>query len=274
MTKTIAAATAYLVLALVLGTAIAHAETPATAPAGGAKAPEVGAAERKILDDLEAAGEKHKTIRADVVYTVVNRELGDSGERTGWVAYDKGDDETPSRFRITFDHLKLGAGASRAEQVDYAFDGKWLTVAKHRIKNMTLYQVAAEGERVEPMRIGKGPFPMPFGQNADDVVKHFDVKTRPALSSDPKNTVYLRMTTRPEHAESMSVTRMELWIDAATHLPVKIRTRDKDKNSTTVTFDKTQSNKDVAASVFRIPRKLGWETVRRPLEGAGNIKPG
>jgi outer membrane lipoprotein-sorting protein len=71
----------------------------------------------------------------------------------------------------------------------------------------------------------------------------------------------------------MSVQRLELWIDRATNLPVKIRSRDKNKNDTTVTFEKIRTNQDVEANVFHVPRRLGWEVVRRPLKGAKNIRP-
>jgi len=256
-----------MVTALLAATAAGAATTqPATAPA-------VGAAEMKILRDLEAAGEKHRTIRARIDYHVELRELGDSETRTGYVAYRKGDAKSPTQFRVTFETLRLGAGRKTAEQVDYAFDGQWLTVAKHKIKNMTLYQLAAKGQRIEPLRIGKGPFPLPFGQKADDMIKHFEVLTRSPRPNDPKNTTYLRLTTRPSFVRQMSVQRIELWIDRATNLPAKIRSRDKSRNTTTVTFQKVRTNEPVAPGVFRIPRKLGWETVRRPLTGAGKIGP-
>jgi hypothetical protein len=245
----------------------------ARAGATPTSAPAVGPAETKVLKDLEAAGEKHRTIRADVDYHVVNRQLGDSETRTGWVAYRKGDEKTPTKFRVTFETLRLGSGRKTREQVDYAFDGQWLTVAKHKIKNMTLYQLAAKGQRIEPLRIGKGPFPLPFGQKADDVVKHFEVMTRSPRPNDPENTVYLRLTTRPEFAKELSVQRLELWIDRTIHLPVKIRTRDKSRNDTTVTFEKIRTNQDVAANVFEVPRRLGWEVVRRPLKGTAKIGP-
>ena len=66
-------------------------------------------------------------------------------------------------LRIAFETLRQGAGRKIRAKVDYAFDGQWFTVAKHRIRQMTRYQVAVKGEHVEPMRLGKGPFPLPFG---------------------------------------------------------------------------------------------------------------
>ena len=62
--------------------------------------------------------------------------------------------------------------------MDWAFDGQFLTEVKHRIKQQTRYQLAAEGQKIEPMRLGKGPFPLPFGQKVEEVVKYFDVTSR------------------------------------------------------------------------------------------------
>ena len=264
----------------VAGAAARGAGSPApaaTKPAspGGAAAtrPAVDPAAMKILKDLEAAGDKHKTIRADIDYHVVMRALGDSETRTGWVAYRKGDAKTPTMFRITFETLKQGAGRKLRARVDYAFDGQWFTVAKHKIKTMTLFQLAAKGQRIEPLRIGRGPFPLPFGQKADDVLKYFQPTTRPPTSSDPKGTRYLRLTTRARYRKSMSFERLELWIEPKTSLPVKIRSRDKSRNVTTVTFKNVKTNLKLPADTFRIPRKLGWEVHRRPLKGARKILP-
>jgi len=260
-------------VALLVVAGLAASSGPAQTSAPAATAPAVGAAELRILQDLEAAGEKYRTIRADIDYRVDIRTLGDSEERTGWVAYDKGDAKAPTRFRVTFDTLRQGAGKKIASQVDYVFDGEWLHVAKHKIKNLTLYQLAAKGQQIEPLRIGRGPFPLPFGQKADDVVKHFTVATREPLSTDPKDTIYLRLIARPEHARDLPMERIELWIDRATHLPVQIRSREKSKNVTTVVFKDTKTNAAVAADVFDVPRRIGWETVRQPLEPAGKPAP-
>lgn len=240
---------------------------PASAPASAPEA--VDPAVLKILKDLEVAGEKHATIRADIDYHVELRSLGDTEMRTGWVAYQKARDGGSAQFRVTFLTLQQGEGPKTREEVDYAFDGQWLTVAKHRIKTMTMYQLAAEGQRIEPLRIGKGPFPLPFGQRTDDVLKHFTVSTRPAADGDPKDTIYLRLITRPAHAEELATQRLEMWIDRATSLPVRICSLDKNRNVTTVTFKNLQTNRDLPADLFRIPPKLGWQTERRPFESDG-----
>jgi hypothetical protein len=252
-------------------TSAATTTSPTTTTSAPAEA--LSAETMNILRELEAAGDKYRTIRADLDYEVVNLTLGDSEKRTGWVAYSKGDDKTPTRFRVTFEKCKLGAGAEFKDQVDYAFDGQWLTVAKHKIKNITLYQLAAEGQKVEPLRIGKGPFPLPFGQKAADMVKYFIPSTRPPVESDPNGTIYLRLLTRPQYDEELPTTRMEMWIDAKTYLPVKLKSRDKNKAVTTVTFKDIRTNKAVDENFFRIPHPIGYEVIRRPLDRQGAVAP-
>jgi len=252
-------------------TSAATTTSPTTTTSAPAEA--LSAETMNILRELEAAGDKYRTIRADLDYEVVNLTLGDSEKRTGWVAYSKGDDKTPTRFRVSFEKCKLSAGAEFKDQVDYAFDGQWLTVAKHKIKNITLYQLAAEGQKVEPLRIGKGPFPLPFGQKAADMVKYFIPTTRPPVESDPNGTIYLRLVTRPQYAEELPVTRMEMWIDAKTYLPVRLKSRDKNKAVTTVTFKDITTNKAVDENFFRIPHPAGYEVVRRPFDGQGAVAP-
>ncbi len=280
--------TAIIVTAAVIGLAAtgavaADANAPATAPATAASSPAtkpsapaeaVSDEAMNILRELEAAGDKYRTIKADLDYEVVDLTLGDSEKRTGWVAYSKGDDKTtPTRFRVSFKTLKLGAGAEFKDLVDYAFDGQWLTVAKHKIKNITLYQLAAKGQKVEPLRIGKGPFPLPFGQKAADMVKYFIPSTRAPVASDPMDTIYLRLLTRPQYDAELATTRLEMWIDAETYLPVKLKSRDKNKAVTTVTFKDILTNKAVDEDVFRIPHPMGYEVVRRPLDESGAVAP-
>ena len=255
--------------------AAADANAPAAAATTtSAPAEVVSEAAMKILRELEAAGDKYRTIRANLDYEVVNLVLGDSEKRTGWVAYSKGDDDkTPTRFRVAFKTLKQGAGAEFEELVDYAFDGQWLTDAKHKIKNITLYQLAAAGQKVEPLRIGRGPFPLPFGQKAADMVKYFIPSTRPPVQSDPNGTIYLRLLTRPQYDAELPTTRMEMWIDAKTYLPVRLKSRDKNKAVTTVTFKDILTNKAVDEGVLRIPHPFDYEVIRRPFAKEGAVAP-
>ncbi|MHC4985719.1 MAG: hypothetical protein ACYTFO_06135, partial [Planctomycetota bacterium] len=86
-----------------------------------------------ILDDLEQAGRAYPQIAADIRYHVDQPMTGDTELRTGSVKFQRAGDDNPSRFYVNFETLKLGAGATLRDRVEYAFDGRWVTIAKHRI---------------------------------------------------------------------------------------------------------------------------------------------
>jgi outer membrane lipoprotein-sorting protein len=215
--------------------------TPATA-----SAPAVDPQVAELLARIEAAGNEYKTIRAELELSV------------------------PAKFRFHFDTLTQGGSPAKKEPLDYAFDGLFLTVRKEKLKEMTRYQVAAEGQKIEPLRLGQGPFPLPFWQKAEDVKKYFTVATRPAAAGEPKDTVYLRLSTRDEYKKEMNFDRLEMWLDAKTLLPAKFITVELrgSKNVTTVTLTNATTNKEVDPKLFDLPRPTepGWTYRVEPLE--------
>jgi len=220
----------------------------------------------QILKDQETAAAKYATIQADLTMVVVDRRIGDREERSGWVAYQKRTKDDPPKFRIHFNTRKLGKGATIKARLDYAFDGNWFSIARHEIKQMQRFQVAAKGEQTEPMRLGKGPFPLPFGQKAQEVVKYYEATTRPPKPGEPEGTRYLRLAVRKEHYKDLDAVALELWIDPKTHLPVKLTARDKQKKVTTATFRNVKTNVKLdPAKMFELPRPPGWTEERKPL---------
>ena len=255
----------YLNVDLTQQPAAAPASQPATA---SAPAPLDPAAER-LLDALEQAGKKYATLTADIDYAVRMPMTGEEEFRTGTVALQTDTAAGGSKFRVSFLTLKQEDGPAVKDPVDYAFTGQWLTVAKHRIKQMTRYQVAAEGQHIEPLRLGKGPFPLPFGQKKEDVVKYFSVATRPAGPADPANTDYLKLATREPYRKEMTFVTLEMWVDRASRLPIKIISVDRNRSDvTTVLFKNLQTNKELPADLFNLPKPPGWELRIEPLEKA------
>jgi hypothetical protein len=264
--------TVFVVLVTLAPAASVRAGGPKTAPTS---APAVAPAVMKILKGLEAAGRTYATIRATADYEVVNRSLGDSEARTGWVAYRGADPnaKAPAKFHIRFETLKLGAGRKIRARREFIFDGEWLADLNHRTKAITLFQLAAKGQPIQPLRIGKGPFPLPFGQKVADVLEHFECSTRPPTQYDPNDTVFLRLTRRPKHAKTVAAERVDLWIDRKTHLPVKVKSRDDSRNITTVVFKDVRTNRKEDEKLFVIPKKPGWQRVVRPLKGGDAPRP-
>ena len=248
-------------------TPLATATQPSTTQATTATAPAVDPEVMKILTDIERAGQKHPTIRTDFELKSADPLTGDSEERTGWVAYQGAKEQTPAGFRVHFATRKLGGGPSLKDKEDWAFDGHYWTVVKHRIRDMVRYQMVPEGETADPMRLGKGPFVLPFGQKVADVLKYYIPTTRPLRAKEPKGTTYLKLTARRERYKDVDLTRVEMWIDPKTHLPVRIASRDKKGKTTAVTFKKMQANVKIdRKKMFNIPRIGGYTYTVKPLK--------
>ena len=236
--------------------------TTASAPTKDQAGVDVSPKVLKILSQLEAAGRKYPNIEAKIDYHVDMPQTGDSETRTGKVFYQGAKGKNPAKFRIHFDTLRQGKGPRIRDRIDYAFDGVWLTVRKERIRQMTRYQVAPPGKKINPLQLGKGPFPVPFGQKADTVIKYFHVISRPPRKSDPPNTDYLKLTTRKRYRKDFSIVSLEMWIDRKIHLPIKIVARDRSENITTVVLDRKSIKfpRKFSSRVFNLPRPpIGWE---------------
>lgn len=225
------------------------------------------AAAKAILDRLEKAGEKYTTLRSNVDYKVVNRMTGEKELRKGWVAYQKAVKDQPDRFRVHFDTLRLEDGAPFQNIVDYIFDGsQFVTRDNYRTQTRTRWQIPEE-QRRDLMKIGKGPFPVPFGQKTADVLTYLQGRTRKTQASDPPGTDYLKLTALSEKEEKdISFIRLEMWVSRKTNLPVKIRVRDENRNVKTVTFKNTKTDPKIDKKLFDVPKPAGFELIVQRLE--------
>ncbi|MBN1943324.1 MAG: outer membrane lipoprotein carrier protein LolA [Phycisphaerae bacterium] len=221
---------------------------------------------RAILDRLEKAGDAFTTLRTDIRYEVVNRMTGEKEQRTGWAAYQKETKDQPAKFRVNFQTLRLEEGPETRNQVDYVFDGRFVTKDQYNTKTRTQWQVAAEGEKIEPLKIGKGPFPVPFGQKTNDVLALLQARTRNPDPSDPPDTDYLKLTPLPGKEKDVNFNRLEMWISRKTDLPVKLIARDENENIKTVTFTNTKTDAKIDPKLFNVPKPAGFELIVQRLE--------
>ena len=276
-------AVAGMVVLAVVGSAHSQTTRPASgspgvpatrkAPATTTSAPAVAPAVMKILEQLEAAGKKHSTIRADLDYVLVMPELGDREERRGYVAFKTRTKKAPAKVRIHYKDLRQGRGRRIVARVDYAFDGRWLVINKYNIRQQERIQMVAEGQEPKSMRLEEGPIPLPFGQKAEEVLKYFIPTTRPTTAKEPKNTDYLKLDTRRHCRKELSVRWMEMWIDRKTHLPVKIISKDKSRYITTIVFRNIKTGLDIPDNEFLLPKRRGWTSTIRRFEKGENLRP-
>jgi len=240
----------------------ATAPTSASAPATTRPAPpeRTDPAALRILHRLERAGREYPNIVAELYYREDMLQTGLTVQRRGRVYYQAAAGKNPAKFRIHFETVREGRGRTLRRPQDYLFDGQFLTVRKEKIKQQVRYQVAPPGRRAEPLKLGRGPFPVPFGQKAETVLKYFRVSTRPARTSDPAGTEYLKLLTRPQHRREISAVWLEVWVQRKTALPVKIVTQDASENRKTAVFSRITTPRRMPRAAFRLPPTgLDWE---------------
>ena len=130
---------------------------------------------------------------------------------------------------------------------------------------------AAEGERIDPFRLGEGPFPLPFGQKKREMLENFAVELAPHTAGDPANTDHLRCIPLSDTQMAEEYTRLDLYVDRRLDLPTRIIAEaKKDNKRITVTFTNMQLNTGIAGSEFTFKQPRDWPapTIERlPHEG-------
>ena len=218
-----------------------------------------------ILERLEKAGEKYATLRADLDYQVDSRMTGDKELRTGEVAYQKKTKAQPAKYRVLFKTLRLDEGPRTKRKIDYIFDGRFVIRDDYKIKTRTKWEVSPEDAK-NALKIGKGPFPVPFGQKASDMVQYLRATTRQPIKKDPPNTDYLKLVPRKGHGKDVNFVLLEMWVDRKTNLPIKIKSRDNSKNITTVVFKNIQTQSKIDPKIFNKKKPPGFELIVERLK--------
>ncbi len=203
------------------------------------------------LDKLEAAGRKIRSYQAKVVYDKEQGLLGDRVIRMGTVTYLAASPAAPTKpatpacFAVRFDNMVVGT-ALRKRPRQYIFDGTWLVERHEKQKVFIKRQIVAPGETYDPLKLGSGPFPLPLGQKRAEVLRLFNVAMIDAAKDDPANTIHLKLTPRLNPATgkpTSTFTRINLYYNRTTLMPVKVMTVDESENRTTVKLSDTQVNK-------------------------------
>ena len=207
--------------------------------------PAVAAELDRVLRRVEKAGDEVQRIECDFDYEH-NAQLVDDHEwRTGRLQYHK-----PNRFRIEFTD-----GGKEA----FRFDGRVYVEDRPAQKARYVYRLRNTADpEITDLDIDKVPFPLPFGQKRDKVLKTFSVtyggtkelepwsapagKSATAAKSDAKEYDYLDLKPKKGTSIGRDYVRIEMWIDRETGLPRQIRMEDKSDRILTVRFGEARRN--------------------------------
>src|SRR4029450_10860513 len=84
--------------------------------------------------------------------------------------------EGNGRMRILFDKKVKGERAVSGFKLEYTLDKGWLIERDVAKKLQVERQVLKEGQKMNLLKLGEGPFPLPVGQERSEVLKMFDAK--------------------------------------------------------------------------------------------------
>ena len=240
--------------------------TPTTRPDSRPADPEQERID-KVLAEQEAAGKKLSTLSADLIYEKEDV-FGDVVKKTGRFQYRK-----PRQFRIDLDFRFVGK-RKLVEDKAYIFDGKRLYLIDKRRKRLTIFSLPPPkpgAAPANPLELGRGPFPMPFGQKAETIRKLFEVKLIPPTDDEKKaGLTHLRLTPKKGTPLAKKYKRVDFWFDGELKLPLKLRYLDVGENKVTVTFPKKSvkvNDPKITPETFAEPtvNPADWTVIREPL---------
>jgi hypothetical protein len=209
------------------GTAIANDEParPATEPdAKPATERKIDPKIDQILTRVESRGKELRNIECKIRVFDDDKIMLTQSLRTGSVRYMV--TEPNPIWMIHFERVEVDG--SRLKQEWYLFDGKWLYDVQERIKQITKYDYASSGEKIDFFDIERSPFPMPFGQKKTQILDNFEVSLVEPGKKDPPNTDHLVCIPRTGSRLARDYTMLEFFIRRDLNLPSRIIVRKND----------------------------------------------
>ena len=183
-----------------------------------------------VLDALHNRGQDLKEFVADVALTDVDTVMGSTTKRIGKVWFQSRPDGD-ARLHVRFDRKSIEDKPPMQEEKEYLLDGGWLVDRDYRAKVEVRRQVSRPGEKVNLFQLGKGPFPLPIGQERKSVHDMFEVTKAPPAKDDPPGSIHLQLAPKPGTDLERKFATIDVWVDPATRMPVRIQTLDREKTT-------------------------------------------
>jgi hypothetical protein len=172
----------------------------------------------EILTGLERRGDGVSDIRCQVRLTEEDKVNLTEGIKFGSILFMI--TEPNPHFLIHFEKSEKDGIVGRQEW--FLFDGRWLWEASERQKQVIKRQIVRPAEKLDLFDLERAPFPVPFGQKKETILRNFDVSLSPPEASDPPNTDHLVCIPRPDSAMYRKYERLEFFVNRDLHLPTKI----------------------------------------------------
>ncbi len=128
--------------------------------------------------------------------------------------------EPNPHFLIHFDRTEMDGVLGKQEW--YLFDGRWLYQAVERTRQVIKQEIVRPGQKVDLFDLEKTPFPLPFGQKKDTIIKNFDVTLEAPAPGDPPDTDHLVCIPKAGSRMHDKYDKLEFYVRKDVHLPSRV----------------------------------------------------
>ena len=223
-----------------------------------------------VLDALNARGKDLKDFSADVALHTADNRTGEDSAQIGKVVYDAGNGN--SRIKVSFDKKETeaadGKRMSQKQRLDYVLEGGWLTDRDYQKKLEVRRQVLRPGQKMNLLKLGEGPFPLPIGQDKDEVKKQFDASKIPPAADDPKGTIHLKLVPKSGTQFEKRFRQIDVFVDPKSSMPARIDTVEKAGTTRSTELTNLKLNAGVKPEDFTLPNidTEGWNRREEPFQ--------
>jgi len=224
-----------------------------------------------ILDALNARGQNLADFTADVELHTIDMRTGQDTSQIGTVVFQnrKGGD---SRIKVAFETKRTDEGnghpITQKQKLDYLLDKGWLTDRDYQKKLEVKRQVLRPDQKMNLLKLGEGPFPLPIGQDKEDVKKQFTVSKIEPAADDPKETVHIRLIPKKGSQLERKFKQIDVFIDIKTNMPARIDTIEKAGTTRSTELTHVKLNSGVKDDAFMLPSidDQGWNRREEPFQ--------
>jgi outer membrane lipoprotein-sorting protein len=223
-----------------------------------------------VLDALAARGKDLKDFSADVALHTADNRTGEDSAQIGKVVYDAAGGN--SRIRVSFDKKETQTGdgkrMTQKQRLDYVLEGGWLTDRDYQKKLEVRRQVLKPGQQMNLLKLGEGPFPLPIGQDKDEVKKQFEVAKIPADPGDPKGSIHVKLTPKPGTQFEKRFRQIDVFVDPKSSMPARIDTVERAGTTRSTELTNLKLNTGVKPDDFTLPNidAEGWNRREEPFQ--------
>lgn len=211
-----------------------------------------------LLDRLELRSAELRGFVAKITYEKYDDLLGRREIRSGEILYRVNSETANKTFAILFDKLIINSRRSNHLQ-HFIFDGRWLAEIDHEAtpRQFIKREMVAPGETFDPLKLGEGPIPLPIGQSKKDVLARFNVEAA-SIPADgllsrltPDSVNALRLIPKAHTPEAQEFSRIDLFYDRETDLPVGILALEHNQNRKTVLLRDVKRDPEFTPDMLR-----------------------